>query len=60
MRRCVHLHPDRQLDLRDFLVDLTDLESAESLEEAGAVIRARGVGELEHLLGELAVELSFY
>ena len=30
----------------DLLVDLADLERAEGLEEAGAVVRARGVREL--------------
>merc|ERR1740130_1272413 len=42
----------------DLLVDLAGLERAEGLEEAGAVVRARGVRELEHLLRELAVELG--
>ena len=48
----------RDLLRRDLLVDLADLEGAEGLEEAGAVVAARGVRELEQLLGELAVELG--
>ena len=39
-------------------VDLAELERREGLEEARAVVGAGGVGELEHLLGELAVELG--
>ena len=44
--------------LGELLVDLTDLEGAEGLHEAGAVVRAGRVLVLHDLLGQLAVELG--
>ena len=42
----------------DLLVDLADLERAQRLHEAGAVVRARRVLVLDDLLGQLPVELG--
>ena len=44
--------------LGELLVDLADLEGAQGLHEAGAVVRARRVLVLDDLLGQLAVELG--
>ena len=44
--------------LGELLVDLTDLERAQGLHEAGAVVRAGSVLVLDDLLRELAVELG--
>ena len=40
------------------LVKFADLEGGEGLEESCAVVGPGGIGELEHLLGELSVELG--
>ena len=44
--------------LGDALVELAHLEAAEGLEEAGTVVGAGAVLVLEHLLGDLTVELG--
>merc|ERR1719258_207607 len=51
------LELDLDLDARELLVELADLEGRKRLEESGAVVRARRVAHLDHLLRELAVEL---
>ena len=43
--------------LGDALIELTHLEAAEGLEEAGTVVGAGAVLVLEHLLSDLTVEL---
>merc|ERR1719231_528870 len=48
----------RLLGGHDRLVRLADLERADGLEEAGAVVRAGRLLVGRHLLGELAVELG--
>lgn len=40
------------------LIQLPNLETRKSLEESRSVVASGSVGELEHLLGELSVELG--
>ena len=54
----MNLRRDDDLSLSNALVELAHLEAAEGLEEAGAVVGARAVLVLEHLLGDLAIELG--
>ena len=57
LRRDLGRRLNLDLDARELLVELADLERRERLEESGAVVGARGVAHLDHLLRELAVEL---
>lgn len=51
-------HLDVYLFLGDRLVHLPKLKGDKSLQEPGAVVGTRGVGLLEDVLGQLAVELG--
>ena len=57
LRRDLGRRLNLDLDARELLVELADLEGRERLEESGAVVRAGAVAHLDHLLRELAVEL---
>ena len=57
LRRDLGRRLNLDLDARELLVELADLERRERLEESGAVVGARRVAHLDHLLRELAVEL---
>ena len=57
LRRDLGRRLNLDLDARELLVELADLERRERLEESRAVVRARRVAHLDHLLRELAVEL---
>ena len=57
LRRDLGRRLNLDLDARELLVELADLEGRKRLEESGAVVRAGAVAHLDHLLRELAVEL---
>ena len=52
------LHHWLDLLLHELLVHLTDLQADHCLEETSAVLGPREGGVLQHLLGDLAVELG--
>ena len=53
-----HLYNRLDFLLNKSLVHLSQLQPTDCLEQTSAVVRAREMGVLEHLLGDLSVELG--